>query len=548
MIELDFTTRNQQPYSNIGTLVTTWSDGSESIGTFSLVGRNDILTAAHCVYDPDVGGWATGFEFYFGADYNSATGQFESWLAQPAYTRWSALAWTSQAFTDSDHQTMLQSEAQFDVALIGIDTAIGDQMGWLGLAPGYDGYQSALAVGYPEGSTGMMQDSVTVTSSSVYDLYESSAPSMGPGSSGGPLLVGDYVIGVKSTSDWWADLGSSSIYSALVDGLADNDSLLGGAGNETPPPPVITGTAGRDTLTGGSAAEELRGLGGNDLLKGGGGDDTLLGGSGNDTLDGGSGLDRMNGGSGSDRYLVRNRGDVVVESATASTGGSADTVFSYLGSYTLGTGIENGRVLSTGTASLKGNALDNVLYAGSGSNVLSGGSGIDTVSYALGVGSTGKGVRVSLAVSVEQSTGGSGVDTLTSVERLIGTAHADTLTGSRGNNVLTGGGGRDVLKGNGGNDVFDFNALSEMGLWSTTRDVIRDFAAGDRIDLSTLDANSGTKTNDAFSSSFVSSFTRPGQLKFANGVLFGNTDGDSAAEFSIALVGVEALSPAAIIL
>lgn len=61
MIELDFTTRNQQPYSNIGTLVTTWSEGSESIGTFSLVGRNDLLTAAHFVYDPDVGGWATGW-------------------------------------------------------------------------------------------------------------------------------------------------------------------------------------------------------------------------------------------------------------------------------------------------------------------------------------------------------------------------------------------------------------------------------------------------------------------------------------------------------
>jgi Ca2+-binding RTX toxin-like protein len=56
-----------------------------------------------------------------------------------------------------------------------------------------------------------------------------------------------------------------------------------------------------------------------------------------------------------------------------------------LSSYTLGTNVENGRILTTSAANLTGNSLNNVLYAGVGNNVLNGGTGIDTVSYAYGV-------------------------------------------------------------------------------------------------------------------------------------------------------------------
>jgi hypothetical protein len=63
----------------------------------------------------------------------------------------------------------------------------------------------------------------------------------------------------------------------------------------------------------------------------------------------------MTGGDGSDTYYVRDVGDLVSETnATASTGGT-DTVYSTLSSYTLGTNVENGRILSTGAANLTGN-------------------------------------------------------------------------------------------------------------------------------------------------------------------------------------------------
>jgi hypothetical protein len=50
-------------------------------------------------------------------------------------------------------------------------------------------------------------------------------------------------------------------------------------------------------------------------------------------------------------------------------------VYSYLSSYTLGTNVENGRILATGAANLTGNSLANVLYAGVGNNVLNGSTG-----------------------------------------------------------------------------------------------------------------------------------------------------------------------------
>ena len=119
------------------------------------------------------------------------------------------------------------------------------------------------------------------------------------------------------------------------------------------------------------------------------------------------------------------------------------------------------------------------------------------------------------------------------------------MTGGAGNDVLTGAAGADRLTGAAGSDTFDFNSLSEMGVTSGTWDVVTDFTHGaDKIDLSTLDANTGTAANDAFSGTLVSHFTAAGQLMYdgVHHILYGNTDGDTSAEFAIVLNGVTSLS------
>lgn len=310
----------------------------------------------------------------------------------------------------------------------------------------------------------------------------------------------------------------------------------------------IAGKSGNDSLNGLDGNDTLRGEDGNDSLDGGAGNDYLYGGRDNDTLIGGVGADTMAGEGGTDTYYIDDAGDVVV---AADSAGDIELVISSLGTYTLVTHVENGQISSVGTANMVGNSLRNIIYAGAGNNILDGGSGteIDTASYEF----AGKAVSIRLAVTSAQSTGGSGKDTLIHIENVTGSQYNDTLTGSSianelnggaGNDTLGGGGGKDVLTGGAGDDVFDFNLLSDSGVVSTKWDVITDFLRGqDRIDLSTLDADTATAANDAFTSFIgaADSFTAAGQLKVSGGVLYGNTDADAAAEFAIELTGISML-------
>ncbi|MBV7569894.1 calcium-binding protein [Pseudomonas sp. PDM27] len=371
--------------------------------------------------------------------------------------------------------------------------------------------------------------------------------------------------------------GTGNSLNNVIDAGAGNNVLNGGAGIDTLSyayaTAAVTANLGLTTAqaTGGSGSdtllnfENLTGSNYHDKLTGNALANTLSGGLGSDQLNGAAGADRLIGGDGADLYYVDNAGDIVSETnATVSTGGT-DSVYSFLGAYTLGDNVENLRLLSTGVANGTGNSLNNVIDAGAGNNVLNGGAGIDTLSYAYATAA----VTANLGLTTAQATGGSGSDTLLNFEnltgsnfhdKLTGNALANTLTGGAGNDTLTGGAGNDLLIGGAGldklyggtgADKFDFNVLSEMGLGATLRDVIGDFktSEGDKIDLSTLDANLATAANDAFSfigsSAFSSNAT--GQVRFAGGILYGSTDADTAAEFEIQLLGVSNLQTADLI-
>lgn len=207
-----------------------------------------------------------------------------------------------------------------------------------------------------------------------------------------------------------------------------------------------------------------------------------------------------------------------------------------------------------GNDSISGNGGDDVIDGGAGNDTLNGGthgSAGDTVSYATATAA----VTVTLATRWSQDTRGAGTDRLSNFENLTGSAFNDRLTGSTGNNIIddglgndliTGGRGIDILIGGGGSDTFDFNAINEMGNSASTRDLILDFEQGlDRIDLSTIDASSALRGNNAFVfSGAATSFgtARDGEIRYVhkNGltVIYGDTDGDTAPEFQIALNGI----------
>jgi Ca2+-binding RTX toxin-like protein len=118
---------------------------------------------------------------------------------------------------------------------------------------------------------------------------------------------------------------------------------------------------------------------------------------------------------------------------------------------TVGTPGNDTLLGASGVDRLAGLGGNDDLQGLAGNDLLDGGSGIDTANYA----SAGGPVVVDLRLSGAQDTQGAGIDTLVSIEGLIGSDFADSLTGSDGDNLLFGLNGNDTINGLAGNDTLD---------------------------------------------------------------------------------------------
>jgi len=133
-----------------------------------------------------------------------------------------------------------------------------------------------------------------------------------------------------------------------------------------------------------------------------------------------------------------------------------------------------------GNDALLGNGGTDILNGGIGNDLLNGGDGVDTAAYAnyvvSGIGVTGATgpVIVNLNLVGAQNTGGGGLDTLASIENVIGTnLFSDVLIGNGIDNSLWGLSGHDQLTGNAGNDILNGGLNNDVlngGLGSDTAD------------------------------------------------------------------------------
>ncbi len=181
-----------------------------------------------------------------------------------------------------------------------------------------------------------------------------------------------------------------------------------------------------------------------------------------------------------------------------------------------------------------GTSYADTLIGTVGSNILKGGSGNDQLE---GLGGNDK------------LYGGSGVDILygdagnddlygdTGNDRLYGGSGADDMYGGSGKDLLVGGSGSDLLVGGSGADTFRFTSIADSKVGSTLRDIIDDFdpgGDGDKIDLSAIDANSNTSTNNKFTFIGKAGFSgTAGELRYSGTIISGDVDGDGTADFQI---------------
>lgn len=173
----------------------------------------------------------------------------------------------------------------------------------------------------------------------------------------------------------------------------------------------------------------------------------------------------------------------------------------------------------SGDDDLYGGYGNDTLSGGTGWNYLSGGAGYDTADYSSYSTSSSLGIYVNLS-SGEAFERGSGPivdDILSSIEGVVGSIRADYIVGNAASNFLEGNSGSDYINGGSGNDeiwgdrgadsltggsgfdFFNFESLNDSNSYYGY-DTIRDFQYDvDTIDLSAIDARSGSFGNNAFS-------------------------------------------------
>ena len=263
-----------------------------------------------------------------------------------------------------------------------------------------------------------------------------------------------------------------------VTGSAHNDRL---AGADRPEGEVA---GGDNTLSGGGGNDEIYGGSGDDTLNGGDGVDTLYGGAGNDMLDGGAGDDELIGGPGADSFIGGTGVDTVIyalatnEKVTVDLGATSSAAAPDAnnpshsdGDYFPMGDVEN-VVGSRRGDTITGNDADNLIRGGAGADNINGGDGDDTLDGGLDGdtinGGDGDGdtvtyansdalVRVSLLTGRGEGGEAEG-DTLSFVENLIGSSHADRLFGNGADNKLEGGAGNDIIVAGGGADTVEGGA------------------------------------------------------------------------------------------
>jgi Ca2+-binding RTX toxin-like protein len=288
--------------------------------------------------------------------------------------------------------------------------------------------------------------------------------------------------------EYGTDPNLSTIYftPGLANGINNTDSseiLIGTIGSD-----VINGNGGYfDYLTGGGGDDTIHGGDGFDNVRGGDGSDQLFGDAGDDLVRGDRGDDDLDGGEGTD--LVRYDGNVVTSGVLVDLSAGiakdldgddenvgtdslanfenvrgsnfADEIYGSWGDNLLQGGSGNDLIDGReGNDYLQGAAGDDTLIGGDGDDSFVGGLGADAIDGGGGFDGfeafdATEGIWISLADGLAYNDGFGFIDTVTGIEAVYGSAHADNIQGDATGNWFLGFDGDDLLLGGDGDDGFE---------------------------------------------------------------------------------------------
>lgn len=340
---------------------------------------------------------------------------------------------------------------------------------------------------------------------------------------------------------------SDFVHTTRFESTADVTDFIGNSDNET-----AIGNAGQDRFFGGYGSDLLLGGDGIDFLDGGAGADTLYGGNDADVLEGGDGDDRIVGGRGSDAMVGGGGSDVFAFTEINDVRNTTSSPIDSINDFVSGEDKLDFRNFDIDPMS---NVQTRTFSFGAAGPAGSARLVFDASAWQLKGDVDGNGTY-EFAINIQTPTLTAN-DLILSDKTLQGGATGDTLSGGTGDDTLIGGGGSDHLLGGFGADVFVFKSIDDFRspTGAAAIDFVDDFASGvDKLDFRNFDVAAGAAVSTRQFTFIGNSqaFRKDGsaQLMFSSsaGKLYGDTNGDGAADFTVQMQGVTSLSARDLIL
>jgi V8-like Glu-specific endopeptidase len=111
------------PWTSIASVQITWPDGTQAVGSGAMVDSFHLLTAGHVVYNHSHGGWASSIQVIPEMSGDSQPFGIANMTYERTYNSWINYSNT--------HGPEDGSDAVRDIALVTLDSKIGDQTGWM---------------------------------------------------------------------------------------------------------------------------------------------------------------------------------------------------------------------------------------------------------------------------------------------------------------------------------------------------------------------------------------------------------------------------------